>query len=313
MYENKIEKIHFIDIPETIDEEKRDLFESQRKSVIRRYLGDYIKVESTPFKLNSFHSEVPKFFSDQLERYNKDQIIVDLTNGTKYMSNVIYASACISQIEKMCYLSIPKAENRKKLPEELTILDYEFEQFSVLKNWESIGKFNFFEILYYMKRGEGIIAQFSKFKFQDLYFKSDFKRDLVSGIRNYFSEEYHTTLTKLGILSEKISFELWNKLKYRLGGKDNVTPGPDSFKGAIETIAEHFCTPFREKQSEKKFLKIERKLKNLRHIDKSLELIRVHRDQAVHNYSFLVGEDEARLVLFATFYLLELIIKSEVF
>ncbi|MHA1757990.1 MAG: hypothetical protein ACTSVV_14550 [Promethearchaeota archaeon] len=315
-FENKIKKVCFIDTIKPIYNSNEKTLKQQkfeRENYVKCYLGEKVSIEIKSLEENELHIKIPEILKEQLKLYKKSEIIVDLTNGTKYISNILYATACFSQIENIFFLFIPY-DKQKTPPEKLEEKDYKINIISPLENWQDLGKSIYFEVFYYMDKADYIKNSFLKYKLFDGYLKEELNTDLKIAIENYFLENFKGTIITLGRLTEKISKEIWRKIYYRLfkdsKSKFNI---PKDFNESIKLIRKHFCKPFQDKKNEENFNELERDFKNLRLVDKLLDLIRVHRNQAAHPYTFLVNKEEARIVLNATLYLLTLLIKSKIF
>jgi len=106
-YNGQIEKVYFIDSEGSLYDKDGNSLEGQRNEIARKYIKSDVKIESRFVKKEDLHQEIPRLLSEQLKTYAKDQIVVDLTNGTKYISNILYASASLSKIRNLFFVFIP--------------------------------------------------------------------------------------------------------------------------------------------------------------------------------------------------------------
>jgi hypothetical protein len=303
-YNQEIEKVYFIDSEGSLSDRDGNSLEGKRNEIVRKYIKEDVKIESRLIKKEDLHQEIPKLLSEQLRIYDKDQIIVDLTNGTKYISSILYASASLSKIGKLFFLFVPK-EKQNELPENLNEDDYIIDLISPLEGLESIGEHAYFEIIYYKDRAEEAIGSFRGVPFQESFLKNNFEFEINSAIDNYFLGKYPETIGALGQIIEEFSLEICLKIKQFAEG-EITAKSPKNFNDAISWLRSNFCDPIRGKRN-KNLEDYEEKLKLLQNMDKIIDLVRVYRNLSSHPYPILRGHEEARMILNNTFYLLTLI------
>src|SRR5262245_16552149 len=86
-FDKQIDKICFLDSNETLNDREGKSLESERNNIVRRYIGSKIVIESQVIEKNDLHIDIPKMLSNHLKIYGENHIVIDLTNGTKYISN----------------------------------------------------------------------------------------------------------------------------------------------------------------------------------------------------------------------------------
>ena len=307
-YQENLRKILFIDNDTSLQEDGISI-EGQRNEMVRSYIRD-VTIESILIRRENLHEKIPRLISEKLQIYKHSEIIVDLTNGDKLISSALYASASLSQIENLFFLTV----NRDKfdtVPEELLDTDYTIDIISPLKSLESIGKYAYFDIVYYRQRVTDILAIFGLVKFKDSFLSNSFEIQIESCISSYFLEKYPETIANVGQIIEAISLELCERLKQI--SKGVITEKlPKDFDGAVTWLRCHFCDPLRGKKNHN-LVGYEEELKHLQSIDKLADLVKAHRNISSHPYDFLRGKDEAKLVLNTSLYILEKIGESKVF
>ncbi|MEW6456731.1 MAG: hypothetical protein AB1410_08490 [Acidobacteriota bacterium] len=308
-YNQQIEKVYFIDSEGFLYDRDSNSLEGQRNEIVRKYIKSDVKIESRFIKKEDLHQEIPRLLSEQLRIYDKEQIVVDLTNGTKYISNILYASASLSKIRNLFFLFIP-SDKQYELPENLNKDDYIIDVISPLESLESIGKHAYFEIIYYKDKAEAAIRAFRGVRFRESFLKNNFEFGINSAIDNYFLGKYPETIGALGQIVESFSLETCPKIKQLAKGKITAKSPPD-FNDSISWLRSNFCDPIRGKRN-KNLDDYEEELKLLQNIDKIIDFVRVYRNLSSHPYPFLRGQEEARMILNATFYLLTLIRDSGV-
>jgi len=308
-YNGQIEKVYFIDSEGSLYDKDGNSLEGQRNEIARKYIKSDVKIESRFVKKEDLHQEIPRLLSEQLKTYAKDQIVVDLTNGTKYISNILYASASLSKIRNLFFVFIP-SDKQYELPENLNKDDYTIDVISPLESLESIGKHAYFEIIYYKDKAEAAITSFKGVRFRESFLKNNFDFGINSVIDNYFLGKYPETIGVLGQILESFSLEICPKIKQLAKGKITAK-SPTDFNDSISWLRSNFCDPIRGKRN-KNLDDYEEKLKLLQNIDKIIDFARVYRNLSSHPYPFLRGQEEARMILNTTFYLLTLIRDSGV-
>jgi hypothetical protein len=307
-YYSNITKIHFIDSNGTLHVNNQSI-EGKRNSIVREFIPS-ATIESTIIETSHIHTEIPKLISEQLKMYSVDDIVVDLTNGTKYISNVLYASASLSQIKNLFFLQIVPSKLGTN-PEDLQKDDYIIGKISTLENLEAIGKYIFFEIIYYRNKVDQILDAFKEAKFNRQFLRNMFASQLNSIISNYFSNSYAEAIGNVGQIMEEFSLELCNCIKNAARGKIK-TKVPNTFDDSITWIRTEFCDPLRGKRNQG-LLPYEEQMKELQAIDKMLDTIKVYRNISSHPYDLLRGSEEAKLVINNSFYILELLSRSGCF
>jgi len=308
-YDN-IEKIYFLDSEDSLHQWDGTSVEPQRSNFARKYIGKDVEISHKVFERDLLHQEIPKLLSEQLKIYKNDQIIVDFTNGDKYISGILYASASLSKIENLFFIYV-QYDKRDELPENLESEHYKIYPILNLENLESIGKYTQFEIIYYKNKADELIKLYSDYTFKSSFLKNNFGSEIESSIYNYFSGRYREAISGLSLVIEDISKEICSRIKNIAKGKIKVKL-PNDFSGSITWLQSNFCDPLRGKE-DKGLEDYEEELRLLKNIDKIFDVIRVYRNQSNHPYNDLKGKEEAKLILDNTLYSLELIKKSGVF
>lgn len=161
--------------------------------------------------------------SNHLKIYGEENIVIDLTNGTKYISNVLYASASLSKIKNLFFLYVP-LDKQNELPENLNEKDYLIDVISPLENIEAIGQHTYFEIIYYREKAEDIINEFKILNFQSSFLRNMFESQINSAISHYFLGNYSESIGSLGHIIEELTSELCSKIKDLAKGKITAKP-----------------------------------------------------------------------------------------
>lgn len=309
-FEGEIERVHFLDTDTSLRKDGNTI-EGERNDLVRKYIPD-AQLVSTRISFSDMHLSIPRILSQELKLYERDQIIVDLTNGTKSISSVLYASASLSKISRLFFLNT-SPDKRDLPPEDLESEDYSTKILPALENIGEIGKYSYFEIVYYLERVGELSAKFEETSLDDDYLEQGMVSDLQQAVRSYFRGDYSQCIQKVGQIMEAFSGVIVNNIRNKAKG-DIKTSAKQGFKGKTDWLRANFCEELRGKLASSSGLKeYEQSLKELANIDVILETIRVHRNMSSHGYSILRGEEEAKVVVTNALYLLGLILKTEAF
>jgi len=100
-YQGKIRKVLFIDNETSLQKDGLSV-EGQRNEMVRSYIED-VTIESIPVKRENLHEKIPKLLSEKLQVYKRSEIVIDLTNGDKFITSALYASGSLSQIDNLFF------------------------------------------------------------------------------------------------------------------------------------------------------------------------------------------------------------------
>jgi hypothetical protein len=332
----KIEKVFFIDTSNSLHDKKNEDIELKRIEFVRNCIEESIYIQSKKIDVNEFHKIIPKIISDQLKSYSKNDIIVDLTNGNKYISGTLYASASMSKIKNLFFLSIPyniteelndsKYEDTVELIKRLEqIYDEKYISiYSPLEGIENLEKYNHFEIVYYEEEAKRLSNTFKDFCLND-YFKETFESNLTAATDTYFNGRYGDTIRSLGVIVEHLDKEISEKLTTLEDSNLNENPSENKSAGSTkkpknnsESPVPRFCNGINNKIRKNQSLNdVEEELQSLRGLDCIIKLIRFYRNDNSHSNLIIQtpqnNKEEAKLVLNNTFYLLDSLSKSSIF
>lgn len=310
-FEKSIKKVHFLDNEESLRNEEGESIEAERNEFVRECIPD-VRVTSTLISRSNMHLKIPQILSKELEVYDRDDIVVDLTNGTKSISSVLYASASLSKIPNLFFLSITP-DKRSDPPQSLDDENYDVEDLPALENIGEIGKYSYFEIIYYLERTVELTSEIDRTSLTDDYLKRGMEAELQRGVRNYFREEYAQCIQKIGQVMEALSAELADGIRNKAQGA--IQNGADTgFYSTNSWLRSNFCQELRGKLKDDTELEgYEDDLSDLANVDKILETIRVYRNMSSHGTNLLRGEEEAKLIMSNSMYVLKAIKKSGIF
>src|SRR5690554_3862286 len=101
-YENSVRRVLFIDTRETLYQNESSL-ESERNDIVRRYIEE-VTIETSMTTRAKLHIDIPRLISERLEVHESDDLIIDMTTGETYTSNILYATASLSKIRNLFFL-----------------------------------------------------------------------------------------------------------------------------------------------------------------------------------------------------------------
>ena len=127
------------------------------------------------------HMDIPRVLSGKLNLFSEDQIVVDLTNGHKYISSILYASASLSEIVQLFWLTVDR-DKQNVAPEKLKESDYLIKVFPSIENLESIEKYTYFEITCYRETTQKLLEYYSRIDFYSSYLNNMFVAQIEAGI-----------------------------------------------------------------------------------------------------------------------------------
>ncbi len=309
-FSEPIDKVHFLDTAATLYRDGQSI-EGERNDLVRRHLRSASIVTSL-IDPEDIHLAIPRIMSEELRAWGKDRIIVDLTNGTKSISNVLYASASLSKISNLFFLSVSR-ERHRAAPHELKEGEYQVTLLPALDNIGAIGAHSFFEIVYYLDKVNDIVASYNSLSLENEALESGMTTLFRGAVQAYFRGEYAQSIQGVGQLAEGLADALANRIDNAAQASITAKRGR-GFAATITWLRSYFCEPLRGKLARDETLEAhEQSLKLLVNVYSILELIRVYRNFSSHAYDMLRGPDEAKLVLSNAFYLFELVHRSNVF
>lgn len=183
-------RIHKVVIFDSTESEK---LQTQQIEIYREYFGDFIRVG---IQINSDGSiDATKLF---YVFANEEQKIVDLSNGQKATSSLLFMAASLCQVERIYYLML------KTAPKENMIVgrDYDYVKMRKVDCVDKLAKISCFDLIYYNNELQNLFSESER--------KSDgplsvMYRGLHSGIKEFFSgTDYRSVVANVTIGNENI-------------------------------------------------------------------------------------------------------------
>lgn len=177
--------------------------------MLKRLERDDVSISSTPI-INSGH-DIPIVIQEAVKKKEKqDYVIIDLTNGSKQITGILYTSGTLCGISNMFYVEVHKdGDWFYKLWEEKTIDDkYSIKKFDAMRELENLASLNNIEFVMY-KAEVNEIRDNSKIG-KILYWCDK----LDKAINAYFiKDQYISCIREIGEINEELLTFLLNWVK----------------------------------------------------------------------------------------------------
>ncbi len=281
------------------------------------YLGSGVELSQRRFDPARLHSELPAVLAHRLRKAGgRERLVIDMTNGTKMMSSVLYASASLLKIPNLFFLTVERHAQNKR-PEELTLDDYSIQLLKPIQQDRQVGKAGLFEVLYYRDGFVSSLAGIDRSKLRREYTRASLEADLLKAVDQYFDTHYRDCVRSISVLAEALAEDLCHGVNEKAGGNiRKPVPHNDASK-AVDWLRVEFGEPLRaalSKDNDRQNLPAyQRELASLATADTILAQLRPLRNFSVHPYMDIPGASEARVALHSMLYLLEMISRSGVF
>lgn len=286
----KIDKVVILDTHETAQSK------GDRDSVIRDILGRTVRVESVPCEEN-IRTQAFSVLAELIRLYGKNNIIVDVTNGQRKQTFDLIVAAAISKIENVVFTNVPRECFTKRYID-LSIDDLITERIEPFTSDHQLEEAAQFELIYYSEIIDSLVYRLKDSKRTRLATASTFiGNSLKNAVLNYFSSNkgnLENALRRLGELHEAIA----KAFDYDLGGDGKEK----RFVDHINSIKDNVSKPARiiSGALDSKSLLVEGVM-----LDEIFTLCRHYRNYLSHPSHRKIEKHEVRLVLSATFSILE--------
>lgn len=305
-YFGKIKRIFILDTPEALKEIKK------RTKYIHEIIGGDAIVISRTVKDEEVQKIVPQIVSEALSSTEGDaeeNVVVDLTNGKRRVTTVLYAAASLSKIQNIFYLFVPP-QNWAKRYYELTESDYEIQKYEPLTEVSELEQSSYFELIFYKDEMNNL---WRKYEVIPKHVTSKYKELLWHSIHDYFMKRYKGSIEMCGEICENLALRAYQFLKKHKKLKSDKEQIDFAFY--ITRIRADVLNPLRGKLGGKKDIdQFEKEMCKLICFDNLLESMRVYRNYTHHltnHVSF--KKRDAKLVLDATILLLNQVSENKFF
>lgn len=267
-----------------------------RNLVIRDVLGPFCTIICIPC-LDDFRVRAFQAIADELQRKDVEEIIVDITNGQRNQTFDLIIATSICRIENVILTSVP----RDCLATPYNELDpgkYTVTRIRPFSQDPSLEAAAHFELIYYADR---IRESVQKVRDSEGGYVSDLagaiELSLGNAIVNYFSDNPGNLDNALKQLSE-----LHETIAIRLGKQISEGKTVDNFASAID-IVKKLSSKARVSTADK--APDDQDLLAAAMLAELLNFCREYRNYVAHPYHRRISKPVARLMIFATFTILE--------
>ena len=192
-----------------------DGLESKRNQSVRRIFPN-IQIRSQVVKEAELQTIIPLTLAKLLREVSTTDVIIDLTNGQKAGTSVLYAVATISRIERIHSLEIKDKRNLGKSLLDLKYQeDWNYTKLQPLKEIDAVAQHSYLELLYYQEE-----VRLATTVVQDHHreFAQHAARLLTQALEDYFAgradeTRYDRSVATVGILCEDIAKALYRYCK----------------------------------------------------------------------------------------------------
>ena len=302
----ELEVLLVFDTPQSVAEK----YESDRNRLVRQISAN-AEVRNRVVQPDEMQTVIPLSLARLLGEFDRQDIIIDLTNGQKAHTGVLYAVASISKIERIHSLQIKDPSNLGTPISDLEYLDdWDYVTLESLKEIDAVARQSFLELLYYQEEiwaARSVLCEYSQDFAQDAY------RLVIQALEDYFrggtdEARYERSTATLGILCEDVAKTLYVYCKQSKQTEKEVTDFA-GYVNQIGSILDRLRSRSTNLQQEGHFGK---QFMRLLPIDLLLRVAVVLRNQAAHPTTYKCRREEARLMLDVTLLMLKRIGETDV-
>ncbi len=150
--------------------------------------------------------------------------IVDLSNGQKVTSSILYMAASLCNVDNIYYLILHKKPS--DLPANpVENIDYSYKKIGKFTGMQNLSKISYFDLIYYNEEVENIFNE--QCSLGSLYTKS--KKGLLKGISDFFDNQIdgrsainNVTIGNEGLIAETFSYLSTNSIALEFAQKHRI-------------------------------------------------------------------------------------------
>ena len=268
-------------------------------------------------ELVDYVKDIPEIVMSAInETGDQDQIVLDLTNGSKEITGTLYTAGTICGIEKMIYVQVKRDGDGKfyQLNEENDLTNlYELTTFKALDDLQILASMNGMEFIMYKKKIDSLRSLKNTDFWNDLCIRLD------NAVGYYFDSSDSGTpqaIQNIGIMNEHIlgavikSFEpIWichEKDKNKKFKYDDIRTSQAWYNREEKNIRDGKS---KEKDKEKweDYSKLFRTIPNLFNF---IDMERVYRNMVSHGLKPNIKKDDAKIAITIMFNMLDGLLES---
>lgn len=233
------------------------------------------------------HTDLVDIFSSDCEK------IVDLSNGQKVTSSILYMAASLCNVDDIYYLILHKK------PLDLPVnpiekIDYDYMKIGKFTGIQSLSKISFFDLIYYNEEAENIFNE--QCLPNSLYMKA--KKGLLKGIKDFFDNQIdgrsainNITIGNEGLINATYSYLSTNPFALKFAQKTGIF-----FRSTFDPVGviQKFYTEYtKDKNHQNKDLVVLRTLPSLMSTLRAYRNLTAHSSMHTHEFS----PDEVRIAV----------------
>lgn len=297
-FQAPIDSVFLIDTDGSTTDTDGASLESKRNELIRKYTHSYVRIAQRCFPTEQLATAIPQIVSEELRRVSPDRVVVDLTNGTKTLSSLLYASASLLQLKHLFFLTLLPS-GRGKAAEDLVTEDYRVDVLHPLEDVNALKPLALFELVYYQQEMLELMSLLAQTDSKHSEAIQAIEKNLQDAVRKYFAEDPKGSVQAAGQASEWISTLACEIVNRESSGVLLRGASTQNFADRIKTIQSRICNPLHKLLCENGDLQgdLGRFLPFL-YLSSYLDLLRIMRNDTSHaRRCDTVGKEEARLAL----------------
>lgn len=178
-----------------------------RNTTVKEIFGENIEIRERKIASRPGVA-ITDIVNSALKEFGKEQIVVDLTNGTKETTSLLYMASSLSKITNINYINVKKDQEGKFI-DLSSVTGKDLGQFIDKKIFEPLqdiklfGKWNYFDLIFYKESFKDILSQYPP-KMSE--FVDKWNNQFTMGIEQYFDpkDKFMSSAKTLGLLMEDI-------------------------------------------------------------------------------------------------------------
>lgn len=308
-YKKRLRKVFFLDSEGSTEGQGDRSLDAERNNLAIRYGGAEVQITQQFIRRAELAQRLPRLIASELASSHRDDLVIDLTNGPKSVSSLLYAAGSLLQVGNLFFLTVSPAA-RGKQPEAMVQEDYWVESVDPLQNIRELGRYGFFDLVYYRETVHRISSGLPRgmrtlpaTKVEQLSMRA---------VEEYFRENHLGCASTIGMLAEEVAYAICQRLKDR--AKGTITRRlPQSFSDAISFLAQELGEPVRANLAAGRPCPDHQvAFASLRNADRLLEYARVVRNESAHPRPWDIRREEAKTLLDGVLSLLSIVSELEV-
>ena len=271
----------------------------ERSELIGRCTDPGTVLTSVTVSTDNLSTRLPELIATELSSGTNGPLVIDLTNGHKSVTALLYAAGSLLKVDRLFYLSV-RENARGRDPVDFQPDDYSVEILDRIGNMKELSRRGFFDLVYYRDFVDELRASFTDTRAIAFSAIPAALQEIDEGVREYFHEHFVSSILHCGRAVETIAFELCKS--WKSGHRGSITRSePRQFSEAIAFLRIELCEWLRSSQlsllppNDWRLAWV-----RLRNVDSLLEIVRVRRNDAAHAHPHSLGAADAKLVIDST-------------